>query len=157
MANTYQALPFNASIAFPANGADMPLAHQEAARIYGNGDVVQLVRPERALKLVGAQVGWQQLDSNGAPTMTATIRANNGASQQNIITLTAAQLGAAAGGTQVLNVPAAIGWIVPARGWWFEWLFTAGPATGASGAIYWKFDVSAAAFGDEDVTRPPAN
>jgi hypothetical protein len=155
MATTYSTIPFNSAIAFPVNGATMPLAHQEVARTYGLNDVVQLVRPERALKLVGAAIAWAQLDSNGTPLMTAKMRANNGTSQQDIITVTAAQLGAA--GFQGMNVPAALGFIIPARGWWIEFLVTAAPATAASGAIYWKVDVSAAAYGDEDVTRPPAN
>jgi hypothetical protein len=156
MATTYQTLPFNSGIFFQR---EQTLAHQEAARAaaFGNGDIVQLVRPERGLKLVNARFGGAQLDSNGTPTLTATVRASNGSSTQNIITLTAAQLGAAGGFTQGLNVPSAIGWIVPARSWWFEVVFTAAPATGVAGAIYWAFDLTPFCYSDEDVTRPPAN
>jgi hypothetical protein len=157
VATTYQTTPFNSGIYYqPVNGVQGP-AHQEVARIYGNGDIVQLVRPERGLKLTGAKIAMAQLDSNGAPTLTATLRANNGVSQQNIALVTAAQAGAAAGSVVYLNVPSALGWIVPARGWWFELLITAGPATGASGAIYWEFDLTAFCYNDEDVTRPPTN
>jgi hypothetical protein len=156
MATTYTTIPFNSGIFFPADAAAHPQGHQEVARTYGLNDVVQLLRPERGLKLCAAQLGWGQLDSNGAPTATATLRSNNGATQQNIMTLSAAQLGA--GGTQgFINVPAAIGYIIPARGYWIEILFTAAPATAAAGALYWMLLFSPFAYGDEEITRPPTN
>lgn len=156
MATTYQTLPFNSGIYYHPVNAVQGLTHSEVARTYGNGDIVQLVRPERYLVLVNAIIGWQQLDSAG-PSMTAAVRSNNGTTQQNIITLTAAQLGAAAGGVQMLNVPSAIGYVIPARGYWFEFVVTAGPATAASGQIWWDFNLTSFAYGDVEGTRPPAN
>jgi hypothetical protein len=157
MANNYTTIPFNSGIYYHPTNAVQDLAHQEIARIYGNGDVVQLVRPERGLKVTGATIAWQQLDSNGTPLLTATARMNNGTTQVNLLNLTAAQLGAAAGGVQGLNVPAGLGFVIPARGWWFEIIFNTAPATGASGQLYWKLDVTGYCYEDEDPTVPPPN
>lgn len=108
-------------------------------------DTIKLLQLERDTKIVDAIV-TSSVALGG--TTAATLRLNDGTTQVNIIS--AASLVAANTVTR-LNVAAALGYIIPTRGFWLELLLTA--ATNA-GEIYVGLFTSNVMFGDEGPLAP---
>jgi hypothetical protein len=136
----------------PVGGGD--LVWQTTSRQYANADVVRYFSLVRDTKICEATIMNAQLDSHATPTIAATLRTNDGTTQQNIMTLTAAAALAVADGRADMNVAAALGYVIPAAGYWLELLFTAGPATAAAGIIYVRLKVTNVMFQGEGPVTP---
>lgn len=130
------------------------LAFRCATRIYANGDIVKLWKLERDTKIVHAVVGNERLDSNGVPTLAGVLRLNDGTTQVTLVTCGTAILGAAAGSVTFTTNQAAVGYILPTRGFWLEFFFTAGPATAVTGILSFGVQLSFIHFGGESPLRP---
>lgn len=125
------------------------LACEEADRTYAEDDVVKGPKIAKGVKITDAIVASDELDSNGAPTMTGTLRLNNGTTQQNLVTVSAVSFGAAGGQVTRLNVPDGFNFVVPADGYWLEFVVDAAVATAASGRLAFGVAITNNLWGSE--------
>lgn len=154
---THTEVYFNdAAFYHPTGGG--PLAGRTTARVYANGDTVRLHKVERDTKLGDVVVATDRLDTNGAPTLAGVLELvdSAGASLVTLVTLAAALLGDATAANRIrrLDNPAALGYVVPSRGCWLQFRFTAGPATGASGQLAFSVERTNVVTGAESPLAP---
>lgn len=148
---TYTAKPFLEGAHYSRVGTQF--AYREPTRIYATGDILKLLYVERDTKIMWAALGASQLDSNGASAVTATLRLNNGSTQVNIVVAPATTLRAATGGVTALSEQAALGYIVPARGYWLEVLFGTF-TTAVTGIVSVSLQMSNVMYGTESPLAP---
>lgn len=120
---------------------------------YESGDIIKGPKVMRDLKICDAVVANEELDSNATPTATAKLRLNNGSTQTNLVSVTAATLGVDDGFTR-LNIDDAAFFVVPANGYWLELIFDAAFATAAAGVIAFGIEVVGIMWGDESPIAP---
>lgn len=139
---------------YPIGTQGLPLmVPRQVARTYANGDIIKGPKIERDLKIVEAIVGNDELDSNASPTATGKLRVTDGTTTVNVVAVTAATLGVDDGITR-LNQFAALGYVIPTRGFWFEFVFDAAFATAASGQICFGLWVCPLMWGGEGPLTP---
>src|SRR5690606_31566326 len=108
-----------------------PLAGRTTSREYDDGDVVKLHQIERDTKIGNATLSASAMDVHATPTMTAVLELTDGTTTVALVSMSAATIGA--GGVEQLTNPAALGYVVPSRGFWLQIRITAAPATVAAG------------------------
>jgi len=139
---------------YPVGNEGMSLMiPRQAAATYANGDIIKGPKLERDLKIVDAIAAGGELDSNAPPTATAKLRLNDGSTQVNLISIDATTLGSA-DWVQRINLQAAVGYVIPTRGFWLELVFDAAFATAAAAALVFGVTVSPCMFGDEGPLAP---
>lgn len=135
-------------IIYPIGTNGFPIiTPRQAARTYANGDIIRGPYLERDLKICDAIAAGEELDSNASPTATGKLRVTDGTTTVDVIAVTATQLGTA-GWVARLTEQAALGYVIPSRGFWMEFVFDAAFATAASGIITFGLTVSTNMFGD---------
>lgn len=150
---TYNTTAVNHNI-YPVGSAPVWLmVPRQTARTYANGDKIIGPNIERDLKICDAIVGNEELDSDGSPTATGKLRVTDGTTTVNVVSVAAATLGADDGITR-LNVDDALGYVIPSRGFWFEFVFDAAFATAAEGVIVFGIEFSPLMFGGEGPLVP---
>lgn len=119
----------------PTGGSAM--AGRTTARSYANGDIVRLHKVERDTKIGDAVVAPDRLDTNGTPTATGELELYDGTTTVSLVSLTTTNLGSATAASRMARTtnPASIGYVVPTRGFWLQFRFTAAFATAASGSL----------------------
>ena len=129
----------------PTNGG-LNFSWRTARGITFGTDTVELIHLERDTKIVGACV-----TSSAAlgGTCAGDLRLNDGSTTVDIIS--GASL-VSADTVTFANVADGIGYVVPTRGFWLEFLFTAAAAN--PGELYVALWTSNVMFGDESVLEP---
>lgn len=152
---TYDETYFKDAPFWHPTGGGTP-AGQTTARVYANGDIVRLHKLERDQKVMEVTLGCDRLDTNGAPTLAFVFELTDGTSPITLATMIAASVGSATAATRIfrLDNPLAIGYVVPTRGFYLQFRATAGPATGASGKLYFAVRTSSVLTGSESPLRP---
>lgn len=152
---TYEEV-YNKDAAFyhPTGGG--PLAGRTTSRTYANADVVKLHKIERDTKLADLVVTSDRLDTNATPTLAAVVEVTDGTTPTVLATLATTFFGSATAATRVarLDNPAALGYVIPSRGFWLQIRFTAGPATAAAGVIGFALDRTNVLSGAESPLVP---
>lgn len=143
----------DAAFYHPTGGG--PLAGRTTARTYGNGDVVKLHKIERDTKLGDLVVASDRLDT-GAAAMTGVVEVTDGTSPITLATLPTTFFGSATASQRVarLDNPAALGYVIPSRGFWLQIRITAGPAAAASGQMAFSLDRTNVVTGGESPLAP---
>lgn len=153
---TYNLAPYSQAPYFHATNGLQAIAGAAVTRIYASGDIVNLCRIQRGMKLISGRVVAPQLDSNVSPTLAGVLEMIDGVTTTTLVTVAAASFGAAAGVFASLTNPVAYNYVVQTKdtGATVRFRFTAGPATGASGILKLGVDVTGLCFGAEEVTAP---
>lgn len=133
-----------------------PLAGRTTSRAYANGDIVKLHKVERDTKMGDAVVGPDRLDTNGAPSATGVLELTDGTTTVELVTLSIANLSSATAATRMARTtnPASIGLVVPTRGFWLQFRFTAVFATAAAGQLGFSVSRTNVTTGDESPLAP---
>lgn len=152
----YNLAPYSQGPYYHPTDGLQDIASAAAARVYASGDIVNLCKIERGMKLMSFRVVAPQLDSNGSPTLAAVLEIIDGATTTTAITVTAAQFGAAAGLFGSITNPVAYNYVCQVKdvGTTIRLRFTAGPATGVSAILKLGVSVTGLCFGAEEVTAP---
>lgn len=150
--STYEETPYHNAAYYPKHSGEI-LAFRSAARTYANGDLVRYWRVRKDIKITFAQVLNEELDSNVSPTATGKLRVTDGTTPQNLVSLSAAGLGAADNST-LINIDDALGFVVPGNGYYIELVFDAAFATAASGKVAVAVGFSAVNYGSESPFAP---
>jgi hypothetical protein len=130
MSTIYTHESYNYAPVFPR--PDAHLYFEQVARTYILNDNILGARPSKGTKITNAWIACESLESAG-PTLTLKLRLNNGTSQQDLVTVTAAQ--AAAGAVVYMNVVGGANYVIPDNTYYLEVLITANAATPASGKV----------------------
>jgi hypothetical protein len=142
-------------VIYPVGAGGFPIVvPRQADRTYAEDDVIRGPGVERDLKICDAIVSGEELDTNASPTATAKLRLNHlTESAVNLVAIDATTLGTADWVVR-LNLQAALGFVVPDRGYWLELVFDDAFATAAAGTICFGITVSPTNFGAESPLAP---
>jgi hypothetical protein len=147
---------YNKDAAFyhPTGGG--PLAGRTTSRVLANADVILLHKLERDTKLGDLVVASDRLDTNAGPTLAGVVEVTDGVTPTVLATLATTFFGAAAAATRIarLDNPAALGYVIPSRGFWLQIRITAGPATAAAGQIAFSLERTNLTTGAESPLVP---
>lgn len=150
---TYTEKPFLEGAHYSRVGTQF--AWRCVSRAYDDNDVVKILWVERDTKVMAAAVDMAtEIDANAGPTATLTLRLNNGTLQQNLVTLDATACGIATGTVVHINVPTAVGYVVPARGYWLELVVGLVATVAAATVIGVSFQASNVMYGTESPLAP---
>jgi hypothetical protein len=136
--------------------APFPLVFRTTSRTYANGDIVKLAKVERDTKILTAFYGGDRLDTNGAPSAAGQLELYDGTTTVALIALTT-ELSSATAASRTrfgLTNPDAVGYVVPTRGFWLQFRFTAALATAAAGVFGAGILGAGCMFGSESPLRP---
>lgn len=137
-------------------GGGSPYAGITTSRELANGDIIKLQQVERDTKIKDAVVGASRQDTHATPTLAGVLELTDGTTTVALVTCGVTVLGSATASDRVarLNNPAAVGYIVPSRGFWLQFRVTAGPATVAAGTIGFAVESTNVMYGNESPVRP---
>lgn len=153
---TYTELSFNEG-PFWHPTAPFPLVTRtQTSRTYANGDIVKLFKVAQDTKILCAFFGSDRLDTNGAPTVAGQLELYDGTTTVALAALSTQMSSATAASRTFIGLtnPDAVGYVVPTRGFWLQFRFTAALATAAAGKFGAGILGAGAMFGLESPLRP---
>lgn len=129
---TYEEVYFkDAAFYHPTGGG--PLAGRTTSRVLANGDVVKLHKVERDTKIADAVLSVPILDAHATPTATGQLELTDGSTTVALVAVSTAL--AATGGIARLSNAAALGYVVPSRGFWLQFRMLTAVATAPSAGV----------------------